>query len=251
VRISLITITIVMSMVLISENCFSQTDTTRKTILKIEPSKTPLQIIKDNASDTTLPYEDRLQSGENSFSAEQDSAYFRAIKSNVSLSAIISSGLQLSNDLWLLQRELAKGTPWQLALENVRNIPKEFYIPTGVELVHHQIALENSQYIPYIRNMPQFGKYNIEAIMNLLGLIEDVSPEISYSIDYATDIEIVVYSISSVVVATLFNGRQLPGRYSISWNGRDSKGKVMPPGNYIAEVRIGKERYVRKRILIR
>ncbi len=152
--------------------------------------------------------------------------------------------------MWLLQKELSSGTPLQMALENIRNIPREFYVPSGVELVHHEIAIQNSQYIPHIRTMPQFGKFNIHEILNFFGLVEDVSPEISYSLDFIANVEVVVYSVSSSVVATLFNGKQSPGKYSITWNRRDANGKIMPAGDYIGEVRIANDRFVRKRIRI-
>ena len=228
----------------------SQTDTTKSTILKLTNPKTPIQILKENAADSARN-ETGLQSGGEQYSAAQDSAFNAAMNSRISSSVMVNNNIQFSNDLWRIQKELDKGTPWQIAYDNVRNIPPDFFIPSPVEVVHRQIAIENSQYIPFINTMPRFGKFSIDAILSMLGLSEDVSPEITYSIDFVADVEVVVYSISSSVVATLFNGRQVPGRYTITWNGRDSKGKLMPPGDYIAEVRIGKEKYIRKRIVIR
>ena len=51
-----------------------------------------------------------------------------------------------------------------------------------------------------------------------------------------------------MVVATLFKGNQEPGTYTITWNGRSQDGKPVMPGEYIAEVRLGSERIMRKRI---
>lgn len=225
----------------------SQSDSSANTIMIKDKVKHPLDIMKDNTKDTTSN-QSKLQSSEDNFTPEQDSAFARAINRNISFSALVNSGLNYSNDLWLLQKELSQGTPLQIALDNIRNIPKEFFIPSGVEMVHREIAIQNSQYIPYVRTMPQFGKFNINEILNFFGLVEDVSPEISYSIDFVAQVEVVVYSVSSSVVATLFSGKQSPGRYTLTWNGRDSKGMPMPAGDYIGEVRIGNERYIRKRI---
>lgn len=228
----------------------SQSDSSANTIMIKEGKKTPWEIIKENSKDTTNN-QSKLQSSEDSFTQDQDSAFNQALKGNISFSTLVNSGLNYSNDLWLLQKELSRGTPWQIALDNIRNIPKEFYIPSGVEMVHREIAIQNSQYIPYVRNMPQFGKFNMHEILNFFGLVEDVSSEISYSLDFVAEVEVVVYSVSSSVVATLFNGKQAPGRYTLTWNGRDSKGMVMPPGDYIGEVRIGNDRFIRKRIRIK
>lgn len=225
----------------------SQSDSSSKTIMIKDNTKSPWELIKEASKDSTNN-QSKLQTSEEGFTPEQDSAFARAYNPRISFSALVNSGINYSNDLWLLQKELSKGTPLQMALNNIRNIPKEFFIPSGVEMVHREIAIQNSQYIPYVRNMPQFGKFNINEILNFFGLVEDVSPEISYSIDFLAQVEVVVYSVSSSVVATLFSGRQSPGRYTLTWNGRDSKGMIMPPGDYIGEVRIGNDRYIRKRI---
>jgi hypothetical protein len=207
-------------------------------------------IKKDTITNTDTTFQG-LQYGNGPFNAEQDTLFNRLLNNNISFSALVNNGLMLSNDIWQLKKEISKGTPWQIALDNIRNIPREFFIPSGVEVVHRQVAIQSSQYIPYVNNMPQFSRFNINSILSFLGLVEDVSPEITYTIDFYADIEVVVYSVSSVVVATLFKGKQPPGVYKITWNGRDSNGKVMPSGDYIAEVRIGKEKYLRKRIIIR
>lgn len=227
----------------------AQSDSSANTILIKDKTKTPWEIIKDNSKDTTNN-QSKLQSSEDLFSPDQDSAFAKAMNRNISFSVHLNSGLEYSNDLWLLQKELSKGTPWQVALDNIRNIPKEFYIPSGVEMVHREIALQNSQYIPFVRTMPQFGKFNISQILSFFGMVEDISPEITYSIDFVAEVEVVVYSVSSSVVATLFSGRQAPGKYTLTWNGRNSQGMMMPPGDYIGEVRIGNDRYIRKRIRI-
>ena len=136
-------------------------------------------------------------------------------------------------------------------MENIKNIPPEFYNPSPVEVVNRQIAIENSFYIPFVKTLPRFGTISFEAIGKLLGLTEDLSSNITYSLDYTTEVEVVVYSISSAVVSTMFRGRQAPGSYTLRWNGRDDTGKPMLPGDYIGEVRVGREKYIRKRIVLR
>jgi len=136
-------------------------------------------------------------------------------------------------------------------MQNINNIPREFFIPTGNEVVQHEINRQMSMYIPGINNLSPYGaKISFADIGSMFGLTEDVSPVITYRLDYYVEVEVVIYSIRAVVIATLFEGKQPPGPYKITWNGRDDNGRKMPRGDYIGEVRIGKERLIRKRIVI-
>ncbi|HRP01358.1 MAG TPA: FlgD immunoglobulin-like domain containing protein [Candidatus Kapabacteria bacterium] len=227
----------------------AQRDSSANTIMIKEKEQSALEILKNSLKDSTNN-SNKLPT-ENNFTKEQDSAFNRAYNSHLPFFTLLNSGIEYSNDLWLLHKELEKGTPWQIALDNIRNIPREFYIPSGVEMVHHEIAIQNSQFIPFVKTIPQYGKFNIQEILNFFGLVEDISPAISYSIDFVAEVEVVIYSVSSTVVATLFHGRQVPSKYTITWNGRDSQGKIMPEGDYIGEVRIGNDKFIRKRIRLR
>ncbi|MBE2190236.1 MAG: hypothetical protein KGZ71_02125 [Desulfobulbaceae bacterium] len=221
-----------------------------ETILKIQPSKSPLETMQEGGNSDNG--NQKLPTSKESFTPEQDSAFFAAMRLSLPIRTLINNNLHYSDDLWNLGRSISQGTPWQIAIENLRSIPPEFYRADPVEMIHRQYAIEQSMHVPYINNHLRYGtKITFESIGKLFGLIEDTSTEIKYNLDYSTDVEVVIYSISSVVVATLFNGNQTPGSYKLTWNGRDEFGKMMPPGDYIAEVRIGKERYIRKRIEIR
>jgi flagellar basal-body rod modification protein FlgD len=90
----------------------------------------------------------------------------------------------------------------------------------------------------------------LSAIGAFLGLTEDVSPVISYSLESSAEVEVVVYSVQALVIRTLLTAKQYPGSYSITWDGKNDKGIIMPKGDYVAEVRIGKDRIVRKRIVV-
>jgi len=84
----------------------------------------------------------------------------------------------------------------------------------------------------------------------LLGLADDVSPALEFDIRYTEEIEIVIYSVQATVIATVFKGIRQPGHHKFVWNGRDDKGRPMPSGDYIGEIRIGNSRYKRKMIQI-
>jgi hypothetical protein len=221
-----------------------------ETILKIQPSKSPLETMQQGGKSDDD--NQKLPTSKESFTPEQDSAFFAAMRLSLPIRTLVNNNLHYSDDLWNFEKSISQGTPWQIAIENLRSIPPEFYRADPVEMVHRQYAMEQSMHVPFINNHLRYGmKMSFESIGKFFGLIEDYSTEIKYTLDYSTDVEVVIYSISSVVVATLYNGNQMPGSYKLTWNGRDEFGKLMPPGDYIAEVRIGKERYIRKRIVIR
>jgi hypothetical protein len=222
-----------------------------KTIIQKTSPKTPLKIMQESALQSKQT-ETELPTSEFNFLPHQDSAFFKAMRLQLPVNILIKNNLSFSEDIWTIERRIAQGTPWQIAVQNIRNIPAEFYNPSPVEMVHRQTMIENSLEVPFVSTYQRYGlKVSMDAIASLLGLTEDVSPIISYTIDYTAHIEVVIYSISSAVVATLFDGLQSPGNYTLTWNGRNSNGKIMPPGDYIAEVRVGHEKYIRKRIVIK
>jgi hypothetical protein len=222
-----------------------------RTILKKKAPKTPLQLMQES-SKKSQNNETELPKSEFNYLPNQDSAFYKMLRLNLPVNVILQNNLLFSEDLWTLEKRIQSGTPWQVAIQNIKSIPSEFFNPSPVELVHRQILIENSLEVPFVSTYQRYGiKVTTETIASLLGLTEDVSPKISYTLDFNANIEVVVYSVSSVVVATLFSGKQTPGNYTLTWNGRDSFGRLLPPGDYIAEVRVGNEKYIRKRIVIR
>lgn len=226
--------------------------------LKRNPVFTPLQIlmgdtlIKDYSKEKkpNLPggYSDKP---EEFYTEEQNENYQKAIRLNLPSSVRLNEDLKSSETAWLIDQELMKGKPLQIAMRNIESLPREYFLPSDVEKVHHQLNLENALWVPGIQTYNRYGlKVNLQDIGAFFGVVEDVSPVITYNLEYPTDVKIVVYSIQAVVISTLFEGVQPAGPYKITWNGRDDKGKKMPKGDYVAEVRVGKDRIIRKRIVI-
>ncbi len=221
------------------------------TILKKSVPKTPLQIMQEAANERINP-DSELPKSQDAYSKNQDSAFYRIVNLQLPINVILRNNLMFSEDIWNFERSVSHGTPWQIALQNVRNIPPEFYNPSPVEMVQRQVMIENAFDVPFVKTIQRYGlQISTEAIASFFGLTEDVSPRISYSLDFNAYVEVVVYSIGASVVATLFEGKQPPGNYTLTWNGRNSDGRLMPSGDYIAEVRIGNEKYIRKRIVVR
>ncbi|MDX9791857.1 MAG: FlgD immunoglobulin-like domain containing protein [Candidatus Kapabacteria bacterium] len=220
------------------------------TILKKPTVQTPLQIMQESANkrnDESELHKDEV------FTPEQDSLFKKYITLQLPINVILRNNLVFTDDLWNIEKRLSEGTPWQIALQNIRSIPPEFYNPSPVDVVHRHVQIASAFEVPNLRTYDPFHgvRFDAEAVARFFGIMEDVSPEITYSIDYTAHVEVVVYSISSSVVATLFKGLQTPGTYTYTWNGRNQDGRPMPPGDYIAEVRIGNEKYIRKRIVLK
>lgn len=187
------------------------------------------------------------------FSREQEQNYVRALRLQLPPSARFRAEARLLAAEWQLYAEGRLRLPLAAMSSNL-DIPEEFYVPTSQERYLHNYNIAMSQYVPNLSPPKSAGSagvsMSLSSIGKLLGLVEDVSPTISYALDYPVAVEAVVYSTQAKVVAVMFRGQQPPGRYALTWNGRDDQGKPMPKGDYIAEVRIGNDFVVRKRMQI-
>ncbi len=223
-------------------------------LIKRPKEISPLQVITGDtlANDRSIDSRTALPGGAlEIFTPEQDSAYFNDLR----LSIPISSRIEFSLDLHsrkIMERILADQSKGFFAAQsNLASIPRELFIPSATEKFQYDYNLKMSQTVPFISNPSDLGfRVPLSDIGTVLGLTEDVSPVINYKLDYAVEVEIVVYSLNAVLVATLFEGVQPAGNYTITWNGRDDKGRKVPAGDYVAELRIGKQKFIRKRILI-
>jgi hypothetical protein len=180
------------------------------------------------------------------FTPEQDSAYKKALNSRLPKEILLKETLDFIEINMEINR-LLRDSPWMIARRNLASIPSEYFKADPVEIVHRQQMIQDAQYVPFVQTLPRAGfQVTPQEVGKLLGLIEDRTATIKYTLDHTTEVEIVIYSINAKVVATIFKGVQTPGSYQRTWNGRDDNGKQLPPGDYIGEVRIGSYRYVRK-----
>lgn len=242
--------------------CFIQTSfakddknkTKTKTILEEKSDFTPLQILKGDTNQVNRKQKDSPnlpgKTGDY-YTADQDSNYYRAMKLKISATARFSVDLKKFETNWIAEREIAAGTPMDIASRNL-SIPSEIWSPLPGQQASHDYNNMMAHYVPFVNTYSPYSglKVPLSTIGQFLGLVEDLSPNLEYKIDYATEVEVVIYSVQAVVIATIFKGQQLPGSYRFTWNFRDDKGRKMPSGDYIGEIRIGSERYVRKRIYI-
>ncbi len=184
------------------------------------------------------------------FTPEQDSLYYRAMRVKIPQFTRFAMELQeTTNENAFL--EAVANTPWSIAMQNLAAIPASAYAPDPVEVTNHLNSIRQSLYVPFVPTYMSSGlQVSLTTIGQFLGLLEDVSPTIAYRLDAIYEVEVVVYSIQAYVVQTIFKGNQASGLHSFTWNLRNDKGKLMPPGDYIIEARIGKYRIQRKHTVI-
>lgn len=217
-------------------------------------SAAPSVVLKDSSAvkekRSWLPGGDSL-GGNGGFTAEQDSLYFRAMRLKLPHTTRFAIELQeLSSENPFAEAQA--NTPYNTMMKNLAMIPSSEYAPDPREVVNYQQNIQNAFYVPFTPTLMQNGvKVPLETIGRIFGIIEDVTPKISYTLDVETEVEVVVYSIQATVIQTIFKGTQRPGNYSYTWNLRNEEGRLMPHGDYIIEVRMGNYRYQRKRTVIR
>lgn len=210
-------------------------------------------ILRDTTHTKIRPVPFYIDSDGLEFTAEQDSAYYRALNLRIPSETRIRLALMETEFQWHLYRQLGKGMPLSMAYANVMNLPSEVFLPRGFQITQRQEMIRKAFEVPFMPGSvpPQFGTFNLEDIASLLGLKEDVSPVIKYNLENPISVEIVIYSTQAKVIATLFDGNQPAGSYRIEWNMKDDNGNRVGSGDYIAEVRIGNERYIRKLVVIK
>ncbi len=233
---------------------FAQEDSSSvNTILKKPRVFTPIQAITGDtiSRDTTKKSEQIVPGSRNQFSAEQDSAYYRMMRLGIAPGTLAQLHAKIISIGIEMRKEQEQENPFAIALRNL-DLPPEYYQPRSQDIVQREEMIARSQAIPTGRPGGMRGGVSIglNDIGVFLGISEDVSPVINYVVDYAVIVKVVVYSTAAREVAMMFQGQQNPGTYQLTWNGRDDKGRLMPSGDYVAEVRLGNERFVRKRITI-
>jgi hypothetical protein len=64
-------------------------------------------------------------------------------------------------------------------------------------------------------------------------------------------VEVAIFNVKGERVATLFDGRQDTGRYSLLWDGKDDAGRTLPSGVYVCLMKVSHARDTRKLMLLK
>jgi len=75
--------------------------------------------------------------------------------------------------------------------------------------------------------------------------------EIRYGLPEFAEVNLAIYNILGQRVITLVNGRQKAGYYTVFWNGKDEKGKVVTTGIYFYRIEADKFSETKKLILLK
>lgn len=183
---------------------------------------------------------------------KQDSAYKYALAINISGRSRFEYHTRIFFDAMRASADLErKPSSWENIQRNLA-IPPELLNPSPQEITQYRMNIANAQYVPGVLMWPM-GTGNLQVnlgdIAAIFGLVEDVSPRIAYAIDETTEVTVVVYSASAILIRTIFNGVQKPGTYQLDWDGRSDAGKLVANGDYVAEVQLGDKRMMRKHIV--
>lgn len=185
------------------------------------------------------------------FNPEQDTAFYRLKSLGIPPATLAQLHARMFAAQWRAMIERRLKPTWEIVTDNL-NVPSEYYLPSAREQVQRDFAIMQSQSRP--QALPQTPNTGLQipfaVIGDFFGLTEDVTPVLKYSLDYTAPVEIVIFSSNAKQVAVVFKGVQNPGTYKFTWNARDERGRRMTAGDYVAEVRIGQEKIIRKRIVL-
>jgi FlgD Ig-like domain len=231
---------------------------------KAEPF-TPQQIL---TADTTRPRVITQDStvlgttppGEYPFSPEQDRAFYEALRLPISASTRFQFATRQFSAAYIGAQEARQFSPREAMIANMDINPSAF-VPTPQEQTAYNYGVAQSFTIPGV--FDPFARYGglpgvggrgfsipLSLIGSLLGIGEDITATIRYTVEQPAEVEITIYSIQAIAIARVLKTTQSAGGYAITWNGKNDGGFPVATGDYIAEVRIGTAAYVRKRIRI-
>ncbi|MBL7974044.1 MAG: hypothetical protein JNJ85_03975 [Candidatus Kapabacteria bacterium] len=209
--------------------------------VKADTSLKPVKIIEDS-----LPG----GSPSNAYHPLQDTNYFRAMRLRIPNGVRFTLDAKRTLTNIEMVRRAQQETPWQIAMRNMQ-VPEQAYTPDPRENVQHQLAIQNSMAAPLFKPAQIAGmSVTLGQIASVLGLAEDVTPRVQFTLPEVTTVTVVVYSTNAMVVRTILTKSLQPGRYEITWDGFNDNGKLLPDGDYVIEARLGEGSSVRKRCVL-
>jgi hypothetical protein len=188
------------------------------------------------------------------FAPEQDSAFQQAQRESITARVRFADHVRRNAAAIEASQALSKEpSAWEQAMRSLAAIPPEMLMPTADQRVQYDINIRNSQYVPGVLLYPMGSgnlKVGLSDVARILGLTEDVSPHLAYTVPAPSEVKILIYSPSALQVRLLYHGLQRPGSYQIDWDGRDDSGHSVWRGDYIAEIQVGEHYILRKHIVL-
>jgi hypothetical protein len=163
--------------------------------------------------------------------------------------SVLHEEIRSDHAVWRAYLDSLENTPQAVMARNLAMTPEDWK-PTAADRNRREEDIKRSQnagdlfknhYVPLV-SAP------LAAIGRMLGLIEDVTPRIKYTLNGTRPVTVKIYTLTAEPVVTLVEGSQPPGVYSFDWDLLDAAGRRVVYGDYIAEVIVDKVLVLRKRI---
>lgn len=153
---------------------------------------------------------------------------------------------------------------WRLKYEN-GTVTEDSLIMTGPSGIYSfGIDQNNELYVCGANNIVyRFNKSNLVGIGNNSNVVPEgfkleqnfpnpfnPSTSINYYVPELSKVTLTVYDALGKEINTLVNTNQLPGNYSINWNGKDSRGYNLPSGAYLYRLTAGENFTETKRMIM-
>lgn len=150
--------------------------------------------------------------------------------------------------IWFL--DSIASTPQAVMLRNLAFNARDWQ-PTEADRARREDDILRSQDYDYIfggRRYLKLASIPMSDIFTALGLKEDVTPRITYTVTSTQHVTVIIYTLSAVRFVTVVDADQAPGTYRITWDMKSPGGQRAASGDYVAEVIVGNTVALRKRI---
>ena len=120
--------------------------------------------------------------------------------------------------------------------------------------VANQVFSENFNRISFVNTNMSSGNYIKPRRIEIQAPYPNPfnnSITLDYKLFKDSNVEIVIFDVKGNKVKNLFSGEQISGFKSIKWNAINNKGKKVPAGEYLAQIKIGDFTQTKKMIFVK
>lgn len=190
--------------------------------------------------------------GEYPFSPEQDRRFYRALGESVS--GVVRFRYDTKEiSVQRINEALFGSLDESVAARNM-NFHYELYTPNAREKQRYLDDYSASFNISGIKKVGQVagiergGDGYYDKLLQMLGLQENLSPQIEYVLGQESLVDVWIFSLESLTIKHLLSAKQPEGAHSVTWNGTNGDNVQMPRGYYIGQVFANKQRILQKGI---
>lgn len=188
-------------------------------------------------------------------SLEQDSAYQKLKDNNLNLPTFIKDSKFNLYDNRL--RRLNPPNKWHIAKQTLQSIPKEILLAPPDDLFQRNLALQDVGETPFVTHNSIYSGHNISGFnyytsgssgqsltsFNLywlavqLGLKEDISNIIDYTVDSELNVNVGIYDLEANLVRLIDERTNFKGDLYYIWDYFDDFNNLAPKGYYLCLIK--------------